>query len=247
MKLAIVIFIVLAQAAFSAEEVVMAVTESGQLPFHMKPSKGDLVQEGVVYELMQIFQKEYPKYKITMRGMPRFRQEEALEKGTAAFTYNSPLFVKGKRDQFLWSLPIIKSRDCLVMLKKDKFNFNSPSDLFGKVIGTMRGYGYGEYDKYIDAKKIKTIPVNETELLIQMLKTKRIDAFFGNIFVTPYDLKKAKEKMDDFEFSQKSLYEFEYLFQVIKSKPQLKNDLDEFIARAQKRGLIEKLTNRYKN
>lgn len=224
-----------------AEIINMAVTNFGQPPFHIRPKSGDIISEGIVVEFLTAFQKEYPQYQITIRGLPRIRQELALDNGTADMTYNSPTFLGDKASKFLWSNPFARSRDCIVSLKEKKFIFKNPHDLFYKEIGIIRGYGYGDYDKYFAEKKIRGLAVTESLQLIKMLKSKRIDAFIGNSYVTPYDIKSLNENIDLFHFSSKSLYEFEFMFQINKKKIQLKRDLDQFIIKAQKDHLIEHL------
>ena len=236
-------FVLSAQAV---QEIKMVVTDFGQVPFHMRSQTNDnLVSTGIVIDFLSAFQKAYPQYRIVIQGIPRPRQELALDKGTADMTYNSPLFVGDKAEGFLWSSPFIRSRDCVISLKNSHLEFHGPKDLFGKEVGIIRGYGYGDYDRLIKEGQIKGRAVTETTQLIQMLKNKRIDAFFGNSVVTSYEMKLLKEDPKQFHFSSKSLYEFDFMFQINKRHNDLKRDLDHFIQKAKESGLIDKLTQRY--
>lgn len=80
-----------------------------------------------------------------------------------------------------------------------------------------------------------------------MLKAKRVDCFIGNIYVTPYEIKLSKEKIEDFYFSDKTLYEFEFMFQINKNKVKLKEDLDNFIKIIKENGILKKIEEKYKN
>lgn len=247
MKIVLCLFFLMALSPFVfAEEINVVVTSSGQVPFHMKPKDGRTVNKGIVYDFLLAFQKEYPQYKIKVFALPRVRQDFALEEGTADMTYNSPLFAGPKAGQFLWTIPFVKTRDCVVSLKENKLHFKTAKDLFGKEIGVLRGYSYGEYDQYFKDRKIHYLAVNDSGQLIKMLKRKRLDAFLGNSFVTPYDIKSLKEEVKDFYFSSQSLYEFEFRFQIIKSKVRLKRDLDQFIRKAKNTGLLKKLYDKYR-
>lgn len=244
--LSLILFLIFVTSSLAVQEIKMVVTDFGQVPFHMRPQQdNDHVNVGIVVDFLTIFQKEYPQYKIIIEGLPRPRQELALDKGTADMTYNSPLFAGDKANGFLWSAPFLRSRDCVISLKNSNFEFHGPKDLFGKEVGIIRGYGYGDYDRFIKEGQIKGRAVTETTQLIQMLKNKRIDAFLGNSVVAFYEIKLLKEDPKLFKFSSKSLYEFDFMFQINKKHADLKRDLDHFIQKSKENGLIEKLTQRY--
>lgn len=244
----VLIYIVLFSTTTFAEEIIVSVSDSGYAPFHMKPLKsGETVTEGIVIDILNEFQKYYPNYKIRVKGIPKIREQKELDSGSSHMTYNSPLFVGERAENYLWSTYFAKSKDCLVMLKKNKFKFEYPEDLFGKRVGKIRGFGYGEYDNYFKKGKIKGEDVTDSNQLIKMLKAKRVDCFIGNIYVTPYEIKLSKEKIEDFYFSDKTLYEFEFMFQINKNKAKLKEDLDNFIKIIKENGILKKIEEKYRN
>lgn len=127
--LSLISFLVFVTSSFAVQEIKMVVTDFGQVPFHMPAHQNDdHVNAGIVVDFLTAFQKEYPQYKIVIQGIPRPRQELALDKGTADMTYNSPLFVGDKASGFLWSAPFLRSRDCVISLKKSNFDFHGPRD-----------------------------------------------------------------------------------------------------------------------
>ncbi|OHD18017.1 MAG: hypothetical protein A2086_15790 [Spirochaetes bacterium GWD1_27_9] len=229
------------------EQINAIFNDAGYAPFHMKPDKsGGELKEGIVVDLLNEFQKEYKNYKITIIGLPKKREQISLDYNKADLSYNSPLFTGDRAKNFIWSEPFVKSKDCVVMLKDNQFKFEKPEDLFGKKVGKIRGFGYGEFDNLFEEKKIIGYDVTDSIQLIAMLKKHRIDCFFGNTYVTPYEIKLNNEDMKDFYFSDKSLYEFELMFQINKNKTKLKEDLDKFIIKAKENGLLKKIEAKYK-
>ena len=229
------------------ETVKVVLNDAGYAPFHTPPAEsGGEVTAGIVVELLQEFQNAYPKYDIQIIGIPKIREQMALDKGAADMTYNSPTFIGERAQQFLWSEAFAASQDVVVMLKTRQFPFEKPEDLFGKTVGKIRGFGYGEYDAYFESGKIIGNDVTEPGQLFKMLKAGRLDCFFGNTYVTPYEMRLAQEDREAFYFSEKALYEFQLMFQIIPQKPTLKADLDAFIISAKASGLLQKIERHYK-
>ncbi|MBF0231379.1 MAG: transporter substrate-binding domain-containing protein [Desulfamplus sp.] len=230
------------------EKVNVGLNNSGYAPFHILPEQiGDKVIKGIVIDLLNEFQGQYPYYKIAFnKVVPTARAEIELDKGIADITYDSPIFVGEKANNFIWSESFAETRDCVVMLKDSQFLFEKAEDLFGKKVGKIRGYGYGEYDQYFKEGKITFWNTDKAIQLIGMLKMKRLDCFLGNIHTTPYEIKLSQYRLEDFYFSEKPLYTFELKFQINKSKVKLKEDLDRFIIEAKATGLLKRIEERYK-
>jgi ABC-type amino acid transport substrate-binding protein len=193
------------------EQINVGFNNSGYAPFHILPEQtGAKVIKGIVMDLLNEFQEQYPYYKIAFnKAVPAERAKIELDKGIADITYESPVFVGEKAKNFIWSESFAETRDCVVMLKDSQFLFEKAEDLFGKKVGKIRGYGYGEYDKYFQEGKITSYNADKAIHLISMLKMKRLNCFLGNIHTTPYEIKLSKYKLEDFYFSDKPLYTFE--------------------------------------
>ncbi|MBF0574001.1 MAG: transporter substrate-binding domain-containing protein [Desulfamplus sp.] len=230
------------------EQVNVGFDNSGYAPFHILPDEsGDKVIKGIVVDLLNGFQGQYPHYKIAFnKVVPNKRLTIEMDKGVADIVYDSPLFVGEKVNNFIWSESFAETRDCVVMLKDSQFLFKKPEDLFGKKVGKIRGYAYGEYDKYFQEGKIIGWNTDKAIQLITMLKMKRVDCFLGNIHTTPYQIKLSKYKLEEFYFSDKPLYTFELKFQINKSRVKLREDLDRFIIEAKATGLLKKIEEKYK-
>ncbi|MBF0233160.1 MAG: transporter substrate-binding domain-containing protein [Desulfamplus sp.] len=228
------------------EQVNVVFIDSGYAPFHITPaSPAKRIEKGIVVEILREFEKEYPYYKVSMKELPKKRLIYQMDKGEADMTYNSPLFTGKNSENFIWSDPFIESKDYVVMLKNNRFAFEKPEDLFGKTIGKIRGFGYGEYDSYFKEGKISGYDSEKTIYLIRMLKIGRLDGFLGNIHVTPYEMGLHNEKRENFYFPETPIYKFELGFQINKNRTKLKDDLNRFIKGAREDGLLKKIEAKY--
>ncbi|MFK7992524.1 MAG: substrate-binding periplasmic protein [Granulosicoccus sp.] len=204
----------------------------GYAPYFIvdKSEKGN-VYSGIAHDLLDYFEQQNPGYKRTHLILPRKRVNTMMARGPVLdVMLNSQLFVTSdvlKHYQF--TIPLFRSRDVVITRRDQAFEYSSPSDLHGKSVGTIIGYGYGEFDRLFSQGSVDDVRVDSHEQAIGMLVNKRTDAYLGNRFVSPYYMKRMGLNPTDFLLSEIPIYEFDLAFLVNKRKPELLEKLNQFI------------------
>ena len=231
-----------------AEEYTIHSGPNGYAPFFViKGSGDDAVHSGAIYDLLDLFENRHTEYTRKPILLTRKRANLGMARGEGIdVMFNSPLFVSDEiLEHYRFTQTIFTSRDVVITRKDQEFNYQKPEDLYEKSVGTIRGYGYGEFDQLLASKLIRDVRVDEHPQAIGMLAKGRIDAYFGNIFVSPHYMKEMGLNVSDFEFSAVSMYEVEFAFAVNKKKPELYKRLDAFISDVRYNGVLSRLLKSY--
>ncbi len=231
-----------------AEEYTIHTGPNGYAPFFMIEGSGDdAVYFGAIHDLLDIFEDRHPEYSRRPILMTAKRANLGLARGEGFdVMFNSPLFVSDDVLQyFRFTQTVFTSRDVVITRKDQEFEYTKPEDLFGQSVGAIRGYRYAQFDELLESGQISDVRVDEHPQAIGMLARGRIDAYFGNIFVSPYYIKQMGIKVSDFDFSKVSMYEFEFAFAVNKEKPELYKKLDTFISDIRYNGVLKRLLKSY--
>lgn len=217
-------------------------------PFYMMEGELDetVAKGGIFIDFLEEFLKEYPQYEFTFQVVSRIRMDRMMDSGEAqAFSLNNPMFMGDSAENFLFTDPIFHTRDAVITRADDPFVYTKPEDLYGKNIGVILGYGYGEFDALFAEGKIKTNPVNSFPQLYRLLLSGRIDAFFGNIHVNPYDMILNDFDPSLFQFSEESIFSFDLMTVINKAYTHFRDDMNQFIQKSKDSGLLEELVDRY--
>jgi ABC-type amino acid transport substrate-binding protein len=204
------------------------------------------VKEGMLVDFLKAFSRQHPQYAFNNICVPRKRMDAMMLSGQAqAFFLNNPLFVRTHQEAFLWSDPIWRTEDKIVMLREKAFPFERPEDLYGKTIGRLFGNGYGEYDRLFEEGRIKAADAKTPKALFQMALVGRIDGFIGNAHTVPFQMKRAKLDPSRFVFSSKPILAFDLRMQIGRDHPEFRAQLNQFIAQSKRNGFLQRLEERY--
>lgn len=219
-------------------------------PFAILENEQELYTEssGIVIDVLDLFQKEYPTYKIEYINYPVARGRRMEEIGTKGFdiAMGSPLF-KNKTifKHFEFTSSIVRTKDIIITKKESTLIYKTPKDLYGTTVGVLFGYGYAEFDSLFDAGKIKAEYVSTHIQNIKKLNLGRIDAYWGNSHVSPYFIKQMGLNPNDYRYSETTLFEFDYGPFVTKRKPKLHEDLTQFLEKIKRTGNLEAIIAKY--
>lgn len=221
---------------------------NGYAPYSIIEREGGEVRyHGIVFDLLDVFEANNPEFERTLSLLTRKRANLKMANGEDIdIMFNSRLFVSDEIQQhYQFTEPLITTKDVVITHKTSDFSYNTAADLIGRAVGTIRGYSYSEFDTLLENGSIRDIRVDHHMQAIGMLQKGRIDAYFGNIFVSPHYIKQLGLKVSDFVFSSKPMYEFEFSFAVNNKKPELLRKLNAFIKRIKKDGTLERITKKY--
>jgi polar amino acid transport system substrate-binding protein len=111
-------------------------------------------------------------HKITMEFVPWARAEAGVKNGTydiVPYTWRTDARLK----VLLFSTPYAIGNVRFMKRKGDPFDFIGLDSLTGKVVGTVRGYGYG--DAFVNASNFTREPSNDLMTNVKKLLRKRVD------------------------------------------------------------------------
>lgn len=167
----------------SSEESILVVTEEWA-PF-IYESDGEL--QGVDYEIMDsLFRSLGWDYEL--RFLPWSRCLLMIENGDADAILDIS-YTEERAQQMIFPREPISYSESVLFHKRDRaFSIDRLEDLSEYVIGTIRGYAYGEEFRKADYLNLE--PVRSLELNIQKLLVNRIDFFISN---RPVGLHKIRE------------------------------------------------------
>ncbi len=174
----------LAGTSTRAEESTAAITPYP--PFVILEEKQTF--SGVVVDVLDLFQEKYPAHKIVYKNYPVKRTRRMEKRGDKELdiTMSSPLFASQEMlKHFEYTAAIVRTKDKVITRKKSSFIYKKPQDLYGKTVGIISGYSYGMFDELFKGGKIRTQAVKTHIQNIKKLNKGRIDAYFGNIHVSP--------------------------------------------------------------
>jgi len=232
----------------SSAEYTIHAGPNGYAPFFVVQRNGENVEySGLINDLLDVFEARNPEYRRNPILLTRKRANKRMANGEVFdVMFNSPLFVSDEiLDHYTFTQTLLTSSDVVITRKDQNFEYREPKDLFNKTVATIRGYGYGDFDRLLEAGTIQGLRVDQHPQAIGMLARKRVEAYFGNIYVSPYYIKEMGLEISDFTFSEVSMYEFDFAFAVNNNKPKLYKKLNEFVGDVVASGVLDDLIKRY--
>lgn len=242
------IFLFMVCMSSTASEYAFHVGPNGYAPYVIvERTDSRILYYGFVFDFLDAFEAANPEFKRKNALLTRKRANVKMASGQDIdLMFNSPLFVSDEILQFYrFTDSLFVTRDVVISHKSSQLEYNSPLDLYGKTVGTIRGYSYGKFDKLIKRGEIIDMRVDHHTQAIGMLEKGRIDAYFGNIFVSPHYIKQLGFNVSDYNIWTIPMYEFEFAFAVNNKKPELYKKLNEFIAVAKSDGSMDELIKKY--
>lgn len=240
--------VLLACRSVMAEVYTLHAGPNGYAPFFIVNNDGErTVYTGAMYDLLDMFENRHPEYTRENILLTRKRANLGMARGEVFdMMFNSPLFVSEEiLEHYKFTRPIFRSRDVVITLQDQEFEYQKPENLYGKKVATIRGYGYGEFDQLLESEVIRDIRVDQHTQAIGMLAKGRVDAYFGNALVSPHYIKQMGLAVSDFNLSAVSMYEFDLGFAVNRKKPELYKKLNKFIDDVVFNGVLDRLMKSY--
>lgn len=90
----------------------------------------------------------------------------------------TPLWRQHRPVPGLYSIVYEEAVDVIVFKEKNKFKLNEKADLYGKIIGVVRGYSYPDYDQAFAEGKIKKVENRSEDNLLKQLEVDRLKQIF---------------------------------------------------------------------
>lgn len=252
-RVVIVAVVILVSGSFfatsvRAENYLVHTGPNGYPPFVFVHERGDEVRySGIVVDLLDLFEKENPKFQRKYNSMSRTRANLQIERGKFSdLMFFSEDFVEPSTlESYQFTNILFKSKDVVITRKNNSFNYKNPEDLHGMSVAILRGYTYWEFDELFNKGYVSPFAVDRHVQAIGMLAKDRVDAYFGNVHVTPFYLKQIGLSSDEFNFSQLALSEVSYAFMVHREKQNLFNALNKFIEKAISNGSLQRIVDQY--
>ena len=244
----LLVLVLFSSSNASATRYSVHVGPNGYEPYSIvERNGGEVSYSGIMFDLLDGFEKANPEFERTHSLLTRKRANLKMANGEAVdLMFNSPLFVSDEiKNHYEFTDPLVTTKDVVITHKNSDLAYQSVADLFGKTVGAIRGYSYGKFDDLIRGGLINVVRVDHHTQAIGMLEKGRIDAYFGNIFVTPHYIKSLDLQVGDFVFSGKAMYEFEFSFAVNRKKPELYSKLNAYIADAKANGSLDRMIRKY--
>jgi polar amino acid transport system substrate-binding protein len=159
-------------------------------------TSGEHLVGGIIWDIAHELTDEL-NVRAEFVNIPRKRQATFLEKGEAdIILISNPEWLSNK-DSVRWSEELFKDRDILVTLADSPLTINFKQDLFGLIIGTIRGYKYPLIDNNFDQQQMIRLDVRELHSNFEKLLLKRVDTFIDSSILINYQLSKRAD-MDMF-------------------------------------------------
>lgn len=231
-----------------AESYVVHTGPNGYPPFLFVDERADGIQySGIIVDLLGAFENVYPDFDHSYKSMPRKRVNSLIKRGEFTdLMFRSREFVSpSTMEHYRLTHTLIESKDVVVTRRNDEFEYSKPEDLHGKSVAIIRGYSYLGFDELFEKGKISSTTVDLHVQAIGMLEKKRVDAYFGNMIVTPFYLKGMGIDKDRFAFSETALSELNFVFMIHRDKTKLFNALNQFIVTAKVNGVLNSIVNKY--
>lgn len=220
-------------------------------PFFIAEDNSDNINKsysGIIPDIMNLFMQKHPEFTIVYKSYPDARARAMGEHGEKGIDihFRSTTFVN---EAFLRHNPyagtFARTDDIVVTLASSDLIYKEPSDLYGLEIGTIIGYGYSDFETLFESGKVINEPVSTHEANIKKLLSGRIDAFFGNVHVSPYFMVQMGLDPSQFRFADVSLFGFDYGPLITTREPELFNAMSSFLKQIQATGELEAIINQY--
>lgn len=127
----------------------------------------------------------------------------------------NPIWRQHNKVKGVYSMEYMFSRE--VVLARDAQTINKPEDLYGNIIGVVRGYKYSDFERHFASDRLVKVENISESLLLAQLHHKRIDyVLIGD--VTAYYFIKLNPQYQNFH----SIYQVSKLPVSMRMQPKLK-------------------------
>ncbi len=245
---AISISLLLAPTFVRAESYLVHTGPNGYPPFLFVDERADGVRySGIIVDLLDSFESMNPEFERRYNSMSRTRANLQIQRGKFSdlMFFSEEFAEPSTLDSYQFTHTLFESKDVVVTRQGDTYTYRKPEDLHGKSVAVIRGYTYWEFDELFEEGFISPFRVDRHVQAIGMLAKGRVDAYFGNMHVTPYYMKEIGLSTEEFNFSQVPLSEISYAFMIHREKKKLFDALNTFIKNATSDGTLQRILDQY--
>lgn len=207
------------------------------------PFMSKSTQSGIYHDLMEAI-STHTKQTYQWKYYPYARLDKFFELGNihievgSSPDWSSTSLVPGEYTRFFYSL-----EDVAVFQPGLAFDINHPSDIKGKTISVVRGYGYPKYDPIFLSKQAKRFDAADESQLLNMLDSGRFDAIFINKNVFRHF------QMQNVQFQNLTMGDvigrYDVGIRVHPNHTHLIKPLNQAIKALKENGIIDKIAERY--
>lgn len=145
-----------------------------------------------------------------------------------------------------WTVAVFTLKDLLILQSDSKLNYRNTNDLRTLRIGTTLGYHYPLLDSYFDAGTIIRSDVQKMEQNVDMLLSKRIDAYITHNIVFRY-FQKTDPRASSLRAVELEAPERPISWAVSKKSPIPLEQLNNYIRKLRKNGRLDQILRKYRS
>lgn len=168
--------------SYPATPIIMGSPDKGWPPYHFP--QDDPQHLGIMVDVF-IEASRSLGCQVEIHWLPEKRAMLCLEQGQIDVYTKAKEWVPSA-SRFLWSEPIIDSTDVLMFRTGETFAFSGPSDLKGKAVGTVLGFGYPNLDPLFLSGECTRMDAPNARTQLKMLLSSRVDAAVVNQHVVQW-------------------------------------------------------------
>jgi len=144
---------------------------------------------GLYAELATILNSRQRDLQLQIAYLPRRRLDRDLESGKlgGGVIGVNPLWFKDvDQTKYLWSMPLMRDQDVVVVRKGGEFAYKHPRDLAGKTIAVARGYYFWGVTEMVSEGKILSHETDGDANNLRMLLSHRVNVTITSLLTFRY-------------------------------------------------------------
>jgi len=143
---------------------------------------------GIMWDVVELIVPRLG-YDLEFMKIPRKRVDQMLTDGYLDGTPRAIEWTE-EPEQFLFTDPIVHVEEVFFFANGAEFEYNHPSDLFGKTVVTHLGYMYPALDSYFESEQIRRFDVSrDRDMFRFLLHGERFDTALADRLVGQWILK----------------------------------------------------------
>jgi polar amino acid transport system substrate-binding protein len=206
-------------------------------------AKGEM-KGGVIKDIFDRLGPELGVH-VHFQTLPRKRLEQGLENGVLHIIPLAHPEWFSREFKGLWTEPLFKIRDYLVVRADSKLNYQRPEDLKGLRIGTLLGYQYPFLEPDFKAGSLHRTDVQSINQNVDMLLNHRVDAYICHDIVFKY-FQKTDPRAPLVKAMELGSPAREVFWTVSRKSPVSVEQLNHFLRKLRTSGQLDNILKKYR-
>lgn len=184
-------------------------------------------------------------YDLEFMKIPRKRVDQMLADG---FLDGTPRAIEWteKPEQFLFTNPVVHVEEVFFFANGAEFEYNHPSDLFGKTVVTHLGYMYPALDSYFESAQIRRFDVpRDRDMFRFLLHGERFDTALADRLVGQWILK-TEGMAEHFSSSETAISQYGFRIMVRPEWTEFVQAFNEELQRVRENGELQAILANYR-